>query len=64
MLDTIRQELAIEPEIIWKPARTVDVPVNYLDIGRYEQAYGALNPIPLQLGIRKTAEFLKQYYNL
>ena len=64
VLDTIRQELAIEPEIIWKPARTVDVPVNYLDIGRYEQAYGALNPIPLRLGIRKTADFLTQYYHL
>jgi len=64
VLDTIRQELAIEPEIIWQPSRTVDVPVNYLDIGRYEQAYGALNPIPLRLGIRKTAAFLKQYYHL
>ena len=64
VLDTIRRELEIEPEIIWQDARTVDVPVNYLDISRYEHAYGALNPIPLEQGIRKTAEFLKQYYHL
>ena len=64
MLDTIRQELEIEPEIIWKEGRTVDVPVNYLDIGRYERAYGPLNPISLEAGIQKTAAFLKQYYHL
>ena len=64
VLDTIRRELEIEPEIIWRDARTVDVPVNYLDITRYEHAYGTLNPIPLEQGIRKTAEFLKQYYHL
>ena len=64
VLDTIRRELEIEPEIIWQDARTVDVPVNYLDITRYEHTYGTLNPIPLEQGIRKTAEFLKQYYYL
>ena len=64
VLDTIRCELEIEPEIIWRDARTVDVPVNYLDITRYEHTYGTLNPIPLEQGIRKTAEFLKQYYHL
>ena len=64
VLDTIRQELEIEPEIIWKEGRTVDVPVNYLDIGRYERAYGPLNPISLEAGIQKTAAFLKQYYHL
>ena len=63
-LDTIRRELELEPEIIWQDARTVDLPMNYLDISRYEHAYGALNPIPLEQGIRKTAEFLKQYYHL
>ena len=64
VLNTIRSELQIEPEIIWKEARTVDVPVNFLDIGRYESFYGPLNPIPLEQGIRKTAAFLKDYYRL
>ena len=64
VLDTIRRELDVEPEIIWRDARPVDVPVNYLDIGRFEAAFGALNPIPLEAGIRKTAEFLKNHYHL
>lgn len=64
VLDTIRRVLDLEPEIIWKDARTVDVPVNYLDITRFERSFGALNPIPLEAGIRKTADFLKSYYHL
>ena len=64
VLDTIRGELGTEPEIIWQPGRPVDVPMNYLDISRYEAAYGKLNPLPLNEGIRKTAAFLKDYYRL
>ena len=64
VLDTIRTVLGVEPEIIWKEARTVDVPVNYLDISRYEAAYGALNPLPLDEGIRKTAAFLNRRNSL
>lgn len=64
VLDSIRAVLQLEPEIIWKEARTVDVPVNYLDISRYEAAFGPLHPIPLDRGIRKTADFLKAYYHL
>ncbi len=64
LLDTIRSVLGTEPEVIWREGRPVDVPVNYLDISRYESAYGSLNPIPLELGIRKTAEFLRLRYHL
>lgn len=64
VLDTIRRVLDLEPEIIWKDARTVDVPVNYLDITRFERSFGALNPISLDAGILKTADFLKNYYHL
>ena len=64
VLDTICRELEVEPEIIWQEARPVDVPVNYLDISRYEAAYGSLDPIPLESGIRKTADFLKRCYRL
>ena len=48
----------------YKESRKVDVPVNYLDISRYEKYYGSLNPISLGEGIRKTAEFMKEYYEL
>ena len=40
--------------------RSADVPINYLDIRRYESCYGKLNPISLEEGIKKTAEFLKK----
>ena len=43
-------------------ARQVDVPVNYLDIGRYEKVCGKLNPISLKEGIKKTLEFMEEYY--
>lgn len=42
------------------PARSVDVPINYLDISRYEKYYGKLNPINIDEGIRKTAEFMER----
>ncbi len=64
VLNSIRLVLDIEPEIVWQEARPVDVPVNYLDIGRYEAAYGKLDPLPLETGILKTADFLKDHYRL
>lgn len=53
---TIRSDLAVE----YIAGRTTDVPVNYLDISRYEGIYGKLNPLSLEDGIKKTAEFMKQ----
>ena len=64
VLDTICRELDLQPEIIWQAGRPVDVPVNYLDISRFETCYGRLDPLPLATGIRKTAAFLKDYYHL
>ena len=60
VLKTIRTALNCELNIIYKEGRTVDVPVNYLDIGRYEKYYGKLNPITLEDGIKKTADFMKR----
>ena len=53
---TIRSDLAVE----YIAGRTTDVPVNYLDISRYEGIYGKLDPVSLEDGIKKTAEFMKQ----
>lgn len=60
VLNTIEKTLKIELKIKYKPARKVDVPTNFLDISRYETAYGKLNPLPLSKGIKKTADFMKQ----
>ena len=64
VLDVIRETLNLNLKIKYVKARDVDVPVNYLDIRRYETAYGSLNPIGLEEGIRKTADFMRQFYGL
>lgn len=62
VLQTIEEALGVKLQINYKPGRRVDVPVNYLDISRYEYYYGKLNPISLHDGIIRTAEFLKSNY--
>lgn len=64
VLDTIHASLGVKLNISYKPGRKVDVPVNYLDISRYEKNYGALNPITLREGIKLTADFMKKYYKI
>lgn len=62
LLGSIERALNVKLKVEYKPARKVDVPVNYLDISRYEKAYGKLNPVTLEEGICRTAEFIKQHY--
>lgn len=62
VLEHIQQALQVPLNIVWKDSRQVDVPVNYLDITRYESAYGSLNPTILEEGILKTAAFMKEVY--
>ncbi len=64
VLDTIERALGITLNVKYTEARKVDVPVNYLDIKRFETAYGSLNPIRLEEGIRKTAEFMREFYSI
>ena len=64
VLETIEKALGIKLNLSYLEGRKVDVPVNYLDISRYEKYYGALNPISLEDGIRKTADFMKKEYGI
>lgn len=64
VLKTIEDTLGTELDIEYTEARKVDVPINYLDISRYEKAYGRLNPIELYDGIKRTADFMRQYYKI
>jgi UDP-glucose 4-epimerase len=64
VLEAVHQALNIEMNVIYKPGRKVDVPVNYLNITRYETEYGELNPICLHDGVMKTATFMKKYYGI
>ena len=60
VLKAVKTALGCDLDVIYKAGRSVDVPINYLDIRRYEKYYGALNPIALEEGIKKTAEFMKR----
>lgn len=64
VLEVIHQVLNVEMNVAYKPGRKVDVPVNYLNIIRYETAFGKLNPICLHDGVLKTASFMKKQYNI
>ena len=64
VLETIGRALEIDLNIKYTEARKVDVPVNYLDIKRFETAYGSLNPISLEMGIKMTAQFMRKFYDL
>lgn len=64
VIDTIQEALKIKLKVNYLNARNVDVPVNYLDINRYENIYGKLNPISLHNGIIKTANFMRKYYDI
>ncbi|XOQ56660.1 MAG: Epimerase domain-containing protein [Lactobacillus delbrueckii] len=52
---TIRKDLIVEHIA----SRSTDVPINFLDISRYEKNYDELNPLNLEDGIRKIAQFMK-----
>ena len=61
VLETVEEALGVRLNVKYTEARPVDVPVNYLDISRYESAFGPLHPIQLAEGIRKTAEFMRNH---
>lgn len=62
VLNIIREILGIDVNVVYKDARKADVPVNFLDISRYECVFGKLDTVPLSLGIKRTAEFIKDNY--
>lgn len=64
VLKEIEKSLGIYLHVEYKEGRAVDVPVNFLDISRYEKCYGQLNPVPLCEGIKRTAEFMQTIYEI
>lgn len=62
LLDLIESTLNIKLTIHHHKGRKVDVPVNYLDIKRYESRYGQLNKHSLQDGILLTKKYLEENY--
>ena len=60
VVEAITKVLGRRPEVIYKPGRPVDVPVNVLDIGRYRQDFGEFEPISLQEGIGRLVDFYRR----
>ena len=61
LIKTIENVLQVSLNVSFQEARRVDVPVNYLDIGRFEHIYGKLNPVELSIGVLLTANFMKKW---
>lgn len=60
LLATIENSLNLTLNVVYKSSRSVDVPINYLDISRYEKYIGKFETISLSDGIQKTAEYMKK----
>ena len=64
VLGIISSELGASLKIVYLSGRKVDVPINYLDISKFERDFGQLKLITLQEGIKKTILFMKNYYSI
>lgn len=64
LLAEVQDALGTDANVRHLPGRKVDVPVNYLDISRYESAFGTLRQRSLRDGILQTADFMHDYYRL
>ena len=52
LIETIENTLGVRVNVKYADKRNTDVPVNYLDIGKFENTYGKLDPIKLENGIK------------
>lgn len=62
VLEELQDVLGSELNVEYVKGRSVDIPVNYLDISRYEKCFGKLNPLSLSEGIGKTIDFMKKNF--
>lgn len=60
IISNIEQVFGYKVRVTYKKGRKVDVPVNILDISRYESEFGKISYVGFQEGIRRTSEFLRR----
>jgi UDP-glucose 4-epimerase len=60
VLEHVSTVTGIRPRVKYLPARKVDVPVNILDISRYNMYFGNASVTAFDEGIRRTADFFKR----
>lgn len=56
--------LGRKARVSFTPSRKTDIPVNYLDVSRYEAEFGKLPSVSMDKGIALTAAFLGRYYGI
>ena len=61
VISIIKDTLKAKADVQYMKGRKADVPINFLDVSRYEEVYGKLNHTSFEDGIRKTAEYMKHY---
>lgn len=61
IIAAIQRVLQIEIRVRYVPGRSVDVPINVLDIEKYERDFGRMQKIGIMDGIQYTAEFLMEH---
>lgn len=62
LLEIIENVLGFKLYKKYLQGRIADVPVNYLDISKYEALFGKIITVSLENGIQKTADFIKKEY--
>lgn len=56
VIDAITEVLGKAPKVVFRPGRPVDVPVNVLDVSRFEQDFGPRSLHSLREGIERLAD--------
>ncbi|POO85652.1 NAD-dependent epimerase/dehydratase family protein [Clostridium sp. 3-3] len=60
LIHIIEKTLNRKLNVKYIKSRNVDVPINYLDISRYEEEFGQMIHYDIETGIRQTAKFLSK----
>lgn len=58
VINTIENALGKKIDVRYMTGRSVDVPINYLDVSQFEKDFGLISSISLYDGVIKTAQFL------
>ena len=60
VINCLSKILGKEPLVEFKEGRAVDVPVNVLDISRFEQDFGKFTPMSLEEGMQRLLDFYRE----
>lgn len=60
--EIIEEVLELTLQAKYVKGRMVDVPINFLDISKYENIFGDIITVSLEEGIQRTADFIKREY--